>query len=164
MFFYLGRGLPIEQSNAGSPIVITVPNHGASNGQTAIIGEHSQKAANGIWLIQNKSTHTFEIASSVGVEGGVGGICQFCENSTGSTLACEVRYSPDSKDTIVAPIVTFSDITVSKIRMFFAGEDTEDISVEKSVFDIFKITSGSPAIRVKGSIKWIPTVTKIIDG
>ena len=62
----------IGSSTNASPIVVTINNHGYSNGDVIQINAHTTNtAANGNWIIQNVATNTFELINSTG--NGIGG-------------------------------------------------------------------------------------------
>ena len=62
----------ITSSTNATPIVVTTPTHGWSNGDHVTIVDHLvNTAANGHWVLANKTATTFELTGSVG--NGIGG-------------------------------------------------------------------------------------------
>lgn len=83
-------------TNAG-PIVITSAAHGLTNGQTVKVeGVIGNYAANGVWLVANKTTDTFELAGSIGSG-------TFITSGTWSKGAGQIDYTniPTTTDTRV---------------------------------------------------------------
>lgn len=73
--------LSISSSTNATPIVVTVPGHRFVNGNKVLIrGHQTNSNANGIWIIANGTTNTFELTGSAG--NGVGGATGVVANIT----------------------------------------------------------------------------------
>ncbi len=58
---------PITGATNAIPIVVTVANHGLSNGQSVVIsGVAGNTAANGTWIVSSVTANTFALSNSVG--------------------------------------------------------------------------------------------------
>jgi hypothetical protein len=66
--------LSITAATNASPIILTVPAHGYSNGdQVQVTGVQGNLAANGVWVVAGVTTNTFQLTSSTGSGAYAGG-------------------------------------------------------------------------------------------
>ena len=83
-YFFIHRTSdPIVSSTNATPIVVTLTRHGFSNGDKVLVLDHATNTnANGIWIIANVTTSTFELVGSAGngVGGATGSVINLTEN------------------------------------------------------------------------------------
>jgi hypothetical protein len=106
---YLQSAVSITSSTNATPIVVTKAAHGLVNGDVVKIINHTVNTnANGIWVVANVTTDTFELAGSVG--NGVGGATGTYQRGTPACVVlntavtqtidnCEINWTPGTNVT-----------------------------------------------------------------
>lgn len=115
----------IVSSTDASPIVVTIPEHGLSNGAAIYVSGHtSNKAANGNRTVANKTADTFELSGTSG--SGVGrrdGYVSQIIDATGASIRCRFKKNAGSS-TYTEPTVTWVDRTKCIFTLSLTGVQT----------------------------------------
>lgn len=138
---YLGDAISIALSTAGTPIKITAYNHGATNGKFVAVGEHTQGAANGIWEVENKTTHTIDLKNSVGVEVGRGGTVIVLQDYTNWTLQCQARFKSGGA-AVLNVDAEFTSITKGEVTLSGDASDTASQTNYDLMYELVGIDAG----------------------
>lgn len=125
-FQYGGTPQRIISSTNASPIVVTVNQHGLSNGdKVRIYGHYSNKAAIGNWTIANVTSNTFELAGSAG--SGVGsndGHVVPSVDATGATFTATWNGQSVGGSASVTPTFEWVDQTIARFKVSLTDAQT----------------------------------------
>jgi hypothetical protein len=130
--FNAGTYLYVEGTTASTPIVVTVPNHGYSNGETKLLEQCQDKAANGTWVIGNVTTNTFTLTGSAGIiNGNSGGVSITPYDISGKTVRATLRANANGE--VLGRVldqqfmITVNDATLCDITLTLSHANTKAI-------------------------------------
>jgi hypothetical protein len=155
----------ITGTTKASPIVVTIPNHGYSNGQTKILSGCQDPAANGTWVITAIDANTFSLGGSVGLyNGGSGGYCITPDNLTGFVPECTFNNILLGSPLADQPSISISTPLTGEITITYTFEQLDNMQsyspiLTSASFDVFVSSGGLRYKKFKGIVPIVPAIT-----
>lgn len=127
---YSANAQSIQSSTYASPIVVTVNQHGYSNGdKIRIYGHNSNKAANGNWTLANVTANTFELVGTSGSGAGRNdGFTSKAIDATGATLTVTLNDKPIDGTPVLTLTPTWIDQTICHFSIALTDAQTSALT------------------------------------
>ncbi len=152
---YGGARQKISSSTNASPIVVTVPQHQLSNGDTVrIFGHNSNKGAIGNWTIANVTADTLELTGSTGTAtGGSDGYIVPSIDATGATVTCTWKDSSIGGTTVLTPTFAWVDRTIAEYTLSLTDTQISGVTQDKLYYRMFyKDSLGIDTLILMGTV------------